>query len=469
MLWLALRFPDLPLDAVFGAAERQAPCALVEGPAQRLTIAHADGRAQAAGVRQGQTLAAARAWCPMLDARARDRAAERQLLEALAAWAYQFSDRVGLAGAAALSVEVGASLSLFGGWPALQRRLSDELRTLGVRHALAAAPVAAGAHVLALSEPGLVVLTQAQLVTALGAVPLERGGLEPAGVTALHGMGFRRLRELFRLPRAELARRVGTATLAHLDRIRGLAPEALAPYRPPDRFEQRLELEARIEDWPPLLFPLQRLVRALAAFLAARDGGVERFELRLEHDAHALTRLPVGLLTPQRDAAALFECARGRLQRSALPAPVRALALVAAELPPLRPCHRDLFEPKRGEGLGWDQLAERLRTRLGDAALRGLATVADHRPERAWRFTTAEPGAPPPPLPRPLWLLPRPLPLHVAPAEVLSGPERIESGWWDGADTRRDYYVIRTRSGQRAWAYVVPGASAGWMLHGWFA
>jgi protein ImuB len=52
---------------------------------------------------------------------------------------------------------------------------------------------------------------------------------------------------------------------------------------------------------------------------------------------------------------------------------------------------------------------------------------------------------------------------------IVSGPERLETGWWDGGDTRRDYYVIETDMGQRAWAFCVPGEQSGWMLHGWFA
>lgn len=70
---------------------------------------------------------------------------------------------------------------------------------------------------------------------------------------------------------------------------------------------------------------------------------------------------------------------------------------------------------------------------------------------------------------RPAWLLPRPIPLRGCPARVLSGPERLESGWWDGGDVRRDYYVIETSQGQRAWAYCPVGRREGWMLHGWFA
>jgi protein ImuB len=76
--------------------------------------------------------------------------------------------------------------------------------------------------------------------------------------------------------------------------------------------------------------------------------------------------------------------------------------------------------------------------------------------------------------PRPAWLLPRPMPLRDHALQVLSGPERIESGWWDGGDVRRDYYVVRTSLGQRAWAFQPAGVrdgdgGSGWMLHGWFA
>jgi protein ImuB len=70
---------------------------------------------------------------------------------------------------------------------------------------------------------------------------------------------------------------------------------------------------------------------------------------------------------------------------------------------------------------------------------------------------------------RPLWLLTRAIPLRGPAPRILAGPERIESGWWDGGDARRDYYVVQTREGQRAWAFLAPGASDGWMLHGWFA
>jgi protein ImuB len=495
MLWACLRFPALPLVAVFAdVAAGALPCALTEGPRQRPLIAQANAAARQRGVRVGQPVAAARALCAEVQLLPRDHASERASLELLAAWAYRFSGQVSIGEPATLWLEIGASLTLFGGWPALERRLRDELRELGHgEHLLAVAPVAATAEVLAVCRDGIAIRQPGPMLTALGQAPIAHSGLEPAAIALLCGMGLRYLRDVFALPRAELARRAGPATVTRLDLLRGMAPEALALYRPPDRFARRIELDGHIDSWQPLLFPLRRLTRDLALFLLARDGGVERFELVLEHEGRAATRIDVGLLSAQRDADDLYQFGRGRLERAQIPAEVEAIALNADDLPPFRPRHRDLFDTALAEGVDWPTLTERLRARLGDEALRGLACVAEHRPERAWRYVAApvetppekskknpsgkkikvetrslpEPAAATPP--RPLWLLPRPIPLRPKPAQILAGPERIESGWWDGDDARRDYYVVRCANGQRAWAYLPAGGHDEWMLHGWFA
>ncbi|HJT97528.1 MAG TPA: DNA polymerase Y family protein [Rhodanobacteraceae bacterium] len=479
MLWACLRFPRLSFEAVFGDGPATAPLAVVDGSLQRRHIVLASESAEAAGVRRGQPLAAAQALCPALSTKPRDPSAEQQAIASVAAWAYRFSGDVGIVGADAILLEIGASLTLFGGVAALQRRLRYEIAAFGFDYSLAAAPTATAAHVLAAQADGIAIACGGPLIGALGAVPLATSGLGDEAIAALRSMGFRNLRDLFRLPRAELARRIGTDAIAHLDRMRGFAAETIVRYRPADRFERRLEFSFGIESQAALAFPLQRLVRELATFLVARDGGVERFTLVLGHERGASTRIDVGLLTPQRDAASLSELARARLERIDLAAPVHALTLIADDLPPLCPLHVDLFDTRRREALDWSALIERLRARLGEAGLHGLCCVADHRPAHAWRFAEVEiapdgmkvrdaSGAPDL-RKRPFWLLRKPIPLRGEPAGILAGPERIESGWWDENDERRDYYIVENRFGQRAWAFVPAGSISGWALHGWFA
>jgi protein ImuB len=33
------------------------------------------------------------------------------------------------------------------------------------------------------------------------------------------------------------------------------------------------------------------------------------------------------------------------------------------------------------------------------------------------------------------------------------GPERIETGWWRGPSSRRDYYRVETEAGNRMWLF----------------
>ena len=66
-------------------------------------------------------------------------------------------------------------------------------------------------------------------------------------------------------------------------------------------------------------------------------------------------------------------------------------------------------------------------------------------------------ASPLPDAPRPIWLLAEPQPLahllETQPWVLRDGPERIESGWWDGADVRRDYFIADTPAGETVWIY----------------
>ena len=480
MLWAALLLPRLGLDALMrnssDAGANLQNLALISRDQARPTIVDAMPAVRATGVRRGHTLAAAQALCPQLKTVPHDPAQEQKLRELLAGWAYGYSSHVSLREEEAILVEIGGSLKLFGPWPRMEQRWRAELNALGISHRLAVAPTALGALALARAQHGVFVGNPATLRQALDALPIAHARIDALAAEALRGMGLSRLREVCALPRAGLVRRFGAALADHLDRLCGAAPDPLPLHRPPDRFHARMEFDHEIESSEALRFPLRRLIDDLCAFLTSRDGGVQQLELVFEHDPLqfkqlAPTRIAIGLQSPQRDARTLLDLCVLRLQGGTIPAPVRALAVVAAQLPPFVPLARDLFDEPRGAQLDWPQLADRLRSRLGSETVYALETADDPRPERAWRKRVAasNPASARKLGPRPSWLLRRPQPLRGEPRRILAGPERIEAGWWDGGDLRRDYYVIETREGQRAWAFRGIGGEEPWLLHGWFA
>lgn len=472
MLWACVLLPHLALDGVLRRhAEPDRPLVLVSGPAQRRVLVAVNDAAAQGGLHRGQSLGAAQALAADLTLVEYDADQVARWQQFLAAWAYRYSSQVSIAFPGAIALEIAGSLSLFGPWPRLQARLREELAVLGFRHRIALAPTASAAWVLSGHHDGLTVTTPAHLQRALCAVPLRRARLPNNAAIALDKMGLRDLGKLFSLPRAALAKRYGPELLTHLDRIRGQQVEVLPLYRPPDVFDARIEFNYEVSNSQVLLFPLRRLIGDLAAYLSGRDGGVQRFLVRLEHDDHPDSEVDIGLLTPERNAGVLFDLAKGRLEQITVPAPVRGMRLLARELPPFVPAVGELFDGRAQQAMPWTQLRERLRTRLGNASVYTLTAAAEHRPERAWRrvqeATTSTVCAVQ--SPRPTWLLARPIPLRDARLRLLAGPERIESGWWDGGDAQRDYYVIETAIGQRAWAYCPAGDVGPFMLHGWFA
>ena len=67
---------------------------------------------------------------------------------------------------------------------------------------------------------------------------------------------------------------------------------------------------------------------------------------------------------------------------------------------------------------------------------------------------------------RPSLMLPNPEPLTEK-VNVMHGPERFVTGWWDGEEMTRDYFIARSDSGR--WLWVFRNQEMQWFLHGLFS
>lgn len=475
MLWLALHFPDLPLQVY--APPPDAVLA-VAGTGRRPEVLAATGPARALGVAPGLSLAAATALAPGLAVQPRNPHREAETLAGAATWALQFTPEVSPAPPDALLLEIGGCLCLFGGLDRLLGRVRDGLLELGLDGVPAVAPTPEGARTLARTGLELSVPDLAELRQHIAALPLDSLDHSAETLTSLANLGMRTLGDCLALPRAGLARRFGPELPDLLDRILGLQADPRQAIALPDRFGSRLELFAPVLEVDALLFGVKRLVTELCGWLAARNAGVRRLTLALGHEHRPATPIALALVTPQRDPGHLFMLLRERLHRIDLVAGVAELALAADETAQIEPLNFSLFGEREHIREDCLNLAERLQARLGMAAVSGLSLCPEHRPELAWREVApgAETAAADFP-PRPVWLLPRPRPLATrdalpwldGPLRLERGPERIESGWWDDAFVRRDYFLAWTAAGARLWVYRELGAAERWFLHGIFA
>jgi protein ImuB len=377
-----------------------------------------------------------------------------QALPPIAAWACQFTPRVSLEPPQELLLEVQGSLRLFGGFESFKRDLAAGLSRLGYPFSFATAGTARAALWLSRGEG-----------EAFEALPV---GVMRFDAEFFKSIGISTVGELLELPREGLGQRCGARLLAELDRALGAVPEPRAFFLPPPSFAAKLELPAEVTHAAGLLFGARRLLVQLEGLLTAQQAGIRGFALRLIHSEAAATTVQVALASPARDAERFAQLLREQLEGLKLIEPVEAIGLEASDFVPLHGRSIGMFGDPATEAEGWARLVERLRARLGHDAVCGLATQPDHRPEHAWR--RVEPGEWDPrefrqPGPRPLWLL-EPKKLNEGEAVVLAGPERIESGWWDGDDAKRDYFIARLANSSLAWVYREAGE---WYLHGLFA
>jgi protein ImuB len=492
-LWIGVHLPWLAVEAL-GPSPAEVRI-IVELQGQTQFVVSVNERAEHWGIRPGMSLAAALALVPNLEACCRDLQREKQLLERLAAQVQRFTPRVSLVPPDGLVLEVKGSLHLFGGAEALCRALDRECRAVGSRALVSLAPFPLAALAGARGGKGFIVTQPEHLVGHVSSLPLVTLRWPVEVQQRLKQIGVYTIGDALRLPRAGFVRRFGKSQLTMLDRLTGRDADLRAGFQVRERFKRRHEMTYELEYHPAILATLEPLLQELGAFLKSRQCGITRLDCLLQHRHAPITRCVLRLAQPAAHARHLAKLLGERLAALSLPEPVRAVELRSGWLVARAPTTDSLWRPgEHGSGACPEsaELIEHLRARLGYEAVYGLQMLASHRPESAWAATdlTAQRQARParsssssvpstprwPAFRRPAWLLPAPKQLHEregwprrrGPLQLLAGPERIETAWWDGGDISRDYYVARDVHGVQLWIFRERLAPHRWFLHGVF-
>lgn len=406
-------------------------------------------------------------------------------LERLARLAGDFTSRVSLEPPDAVLLEVQGSFRLFGGASSLCRVLLERCVAAGIELRWALAPTPLAALALARAGQGVIVLARDRLIGLLSPLPLTVLRWPAVTLERLESIGARTLGAVLRLPRAGFARRFGREALLALDRLTGAAPEPRRAFLVRERFRARVDPDFELSSVQGVLRYLERVLGELEDFLRARQSGTDLLMLRLHHRTMDPTRVTLRLAAAELQARRFSELLALQISRLVLPAPVTRCELRSGALRSFVAHSAPLWRPGEHGGGATRQstaLIERLRARLGSDAVYGLCLVPEHRPESAWRVTdvlaarsspyvTSPTGTPTAVMARrPLWLLHEPevLPWALEHLRLIDGPERIETGWWDGREIARDYYVARDESGAELWVYRERLSPHGWYLHGVF-
>ena len=490
---LCLQVPLFPLAARLRSEPELAAesTVIVVGNGSAARVAAATRPVRRAGVRRGMTLAQARALVPHLVVRGRDPECERSAQQALLEIAEAHAPRVEDAGEGLVYLDI-EGLERHAGGEHWEAELARAVMASADRHGL---PVWAGvgsskltARIAAELPDSPVIVAPGREAAFLAPLPLARLTPELEIGRTLARWGLRSIGDFARLPRSEIAGRLGPEGRELHRRARGLDARPLVPHRAPPSFREAMELEWPLVNLEPFLFIGRAALERLCQRLATHGLGCAQLDvaLRLEPDGHheRSIRLPA----PTREVKTLLTILRLDLEGDPPRAPVVAFALTAHPDAP-RQAQLSFFGPTV---LAPDELATtlaRLFSILGKDRVGTPETIDGHAPER---FGMVE-YAPPPPaeirsevepgrglmairvLRPPLEIEviaqggevgeadaaePRPTEIRSPAVEgadrrprldgrirVASGPWALEERWWTDEPVDRDYWDVELDSG----------------------
>ena len=474
-VWLGVCFLQISLQA--HAAPLDQAFALFEQHGGKRQIYQANALAAAQGLTAGMALNAAYALCQGLKVAMRDPHVEVMYLRRYAQSATAFTPSVALSHPDTLLLEVRHSLRLFGGLKALHRQLS---LAFDVPHLIACAPVADAAELMARNNIAKVVRVPGRLKAALGDIDIASLPIAEKQVLQLSRCGLHMLKDLWRLPRHDLARRFGPDLIQLLDQLCGERIQPRAIFVPKQRFSAKHVFEQETDNIEHVLQAAEYLLKQAQQFLQMRASLCEKITFYLGYaDCRRAVRHGVSIkVYAQRGGNAprhFLPQFRERLQRIQLE---RAVDQLTLRIDHIRPCHNDtsdLFRRRNQSRESWQDLLDILFARLGKKRVYHIDLKSDHRPEYAWqknvtwhavKTSSKEMNR----LVRPVWLFNKPVKCWPRHFDLLSDAERLEAGWWAQQDVRREYYQASDASGRRCWLFRdLQDAHQSWYLHGLFA
>jgi protein ImuB len=244
----------------------------------------------------------------------------------------------------------------------------------------------------------------------------------------------------------------------------------------------------------------------MEGFMRARGAATQTVVVSLKHGRNAHTHITLGTREPARHASHWLRLLREKFARADLAAPVVEMSIRVERLGEYLAETNSLLRHQGAQSIDANRqttishLMDSLTARLGEKAAYQIEAQSDHRPEFAWRKKTgAAPSVVRPKFVRgrdvrspreqaaranlsnssscrPTWVLREPralvgseVPQYHGPLTLLAGPERIETGWWDGKPVARDYFVAQNPQHEVCWIYRDYRFGRKWYLHGLFA
>jgi protein ImuB len=464
-----------------------------------------DEHARRLGLTAGLTVAEGRAYVAGLQVCAVHGAELEQALQRVAEVAMEFGPTVAVSLPDTVHVDLTGAAHLAGGEEAVAATLAARVEQLEhvARIAIAEGPRLA-ACVARHGPKSQIVVPSGQGARWMHPLPALALPIDSDTASWLLRVGVITVGDLARLPRDQVASRLGERAAAAMQLMDGRDDSPLQPYEPPPQMSEALEWEEGVEQQQALLFVLRRLCSRLAARLQGRGMAAAALVLTIDCDSRiAQLRSAQDRCVMQIDLPAalshaddLLRTLKAALEQRQLGAPALGMLLAAPRLMRAASVQLDLSRTVTASPDALPVLLAEVAAEIGPDRVGVLAIQSSYRPEgrsilRPVLSTSSSPGESAVigglgssvtrlltavvsmgrgPITAGRLLICGPSqPLQVQSVQFDARLDGIE--WWTGSPVSRDYVRVwltaRGRQGvATAWAYTDRDTQESW-LHGW--
>jgi protein ImuB len=381
-MYAALHLMDLPVTAALrdSPAEQRLPWGVLpvdrelDDRAAKLPLLAVNAAARRIGIAAGWPLNRALVRCPGLGIVPRQPEVEKVLFEELVFLGESLTPDLEITSPDTLVLDLSGSPE----W--LREALPKlALRGAAICHGWAETPDLARLTVLREETRGRKIL------------PADLDGLDISLLRLLEGAeellpllgvwGVRTAGDYLRLPRQDLAERLGPQAGHWHDLLHGKVHRRLRLHRPPESFSQEMDFEDAVDGSDPLLFLLKRLLHTLAGRLEARHLAACSLHLELRLESGVAYVRKIRLPEPLTEAAAMIRPIQTLVEQLQLDAPIIGLRLDAEATFP-GSVQREWFSRQLANPARWADTLARLDGLLG-AGMTGIPVPPDsHLTER---------------------------------------------------------------------------------------
>ena len=472
-LWLAIRLPLFPLNALGFTGSESEPLAIIE----KNIVTCVNDEAWVQGARIGMDVTTARLMSGC-DIKTRDALQEEDLLTELSAQMYEFTSYIETftpkcIAQAGLLLEVASSLRLFKGVESLVNLIQQQLEQMQFPFELGIAHTAKGAWLLTHHEQ-LVMSVDAveEFIEQLKTLPIQLLYEFPKDVEALEKTGFVTLGDIAQQIHAQsisgIKKRFSANFTEEISNIFGIEHDFHQPtlfekpavvFQPEEHFSDVFELEYPTSNAAFLRWPVEVLLKKLADYLCKRQLETQRIEWVLSDIHRNNDTFSVYCDVAQSHWELFFKLTLIQIDARELPFEVDTMTLSCPNTLRLQRKNQTLvFDENQGKYNQTDLTITlaKLGALLGETSITKLSYRDSLLPEECnAEISLNQTSNQTIPkiyraLAKPFWLLNDPAPVEVKAHGLFwqghltlhPSPRRVRSRWRDNP-VSRDYYIAQ--------------------------